>query len=491
MIGIGIGIPFIRVSRGAAIDAQAQAHFDRVIADGGLVPSGLSGVNAFFTTVKTIYATSDITTAISVGLDAQVLGYKLGAGAGTTLGQAAQKLYSCSGASGDVVQTTAASQPLLLVHSGVNYYQAVGVTQNSISTPNNNNTFNLRGNFDFKFNLENLNTSTTRRFFSIGDTDLTVQMHLRITNTNLLRCELSEGGAILLAYDSTATLPSFGNIWVRVYRNKTAGEITFYTSTDGTTWTQLGAVITGVTTNDTFNSTGNIRLGSAFASFVDATPFLGKIYYSELTNSFNGSAQRIFNPNQYNAANSQTQWTSSTGEIWSIQTGTATTGYKGVLVDRTMLQSDAIDDSLVVTGLSSFINLSVYAAVKVYTNATASRIYGGSLSSNDHILFGNSIDLKAFNGAQLNFAGEVLNATVLYTTNFNSASSTIRRNNVNEVSGNLGSLASTAIRLFCDGIGGNFSNNCLNTILYSKTVDSGSVNTSVYNYTRSINNSAF
>jgi len=87
MINLGIGIPFRRM--GAGIDPQAQAHYNRVIADGGLIPSGLVGVNNFFKTVKGIYGTSDITTAISVGLDAQVLGYKLGAGAGTTAGQAA------------------------------------------------------------------------------------------------------------------------------------------------------------------------------------------------------------------------------------------------------------------------------------------------------------------------------------------------------------------------------------------------------------------
>jgi len=52
---------------GEGIDAQAQAHYNRVIADGGLIPSGLVGVNNFFTTVKSIYGTSDITTAISVG----------------------------------------------------------------------------------------------------------------------------------------------------------------------------------------------------------------------------------------------------------------------------------------------------------------------------------------------------------------------------------------------------------------------------------------
>jgi hypothetical protein len=51
-IGLGLGLQFYRIING--VDAQAQAHYDRVIADGGLVPSGLSGVNAFFNTIKTI-----------------------------------------------------------------------------------------------------------------------------------------------------------------------------------------------------------------------------------------------------------------------------------------------------------------------------------------------------------------------------------------------------------------------------------------------------
>ena len=93
MIGLGIGIQYSRVL--ASIDPQAQAHYDRVIADGGIIPAGLLGCNAWFVAVKAVYAVTDITTAISAGYDPHYLGAKIGAGSGTTLGQAATKLYSC------------------------------------------------------------------------------------------------------------------------------------------------------------------------------------------------------------------------------------------------------------------------------------------------------------------------------------------------------------------------------------------------------------
>jgi hypothetical protein len=116
-IKIGIGID---VFRGSLIDPQAQAFYDRVIADGGanaVVPTGLIGVSATFKAVKAIYGVSDITQALSVFYDAHYLAYKKGTGTGATAGRAIEKLYSACGASGDCVQTTLASQPLLLEHS--------------------------------------------------------------------------------------------------------------------------------------------------------------------------------------------------------------------------------------------------------------------------------------------------------------------------------------------------------------------------------------
>ena len=115
-IGVKVSIDAWRGAAGTAIDAQAQAHYNRVIADGGLIPKGLSGCSAYFTAVKAIYATSDITTAIAAAYDPDYLGYKVGAGSGTTLGQAAGTLYSATGASSDLTQATAANQQIGRAH---------------------------------------------------------------------------------------------------------------------------------------------------------------------------------------------------------------------------------------------------------------------------------------------------------------------------------------------------------------------------------------
>jgi hypothetical protein len=218
------------------IDAQAQAHYDRVIADGGVLPSGLGGVNAFFQVVKNIYATSDITTAISVGLDAQVLGYKLGAGAGTTLGQAAQKLYSCSGASGDVVQTTAASQPLLLVHSGENYYFQSGTTGNFLTTPNAAQN-QLIGTVDIDASFEvqsNNNFSAGKVLTNASGTSYAINMN----GTNI-RYGDSTGTFTIIA-NISSFLPSNGTrFWIRILH--IGIEATAYTSIDGVNWIARGS----------------------------------------------------------------------------------------------------------------------------------------------------------------------------------------------------------------------------------------------------------
>ena len=70
--------PFSYLSGGTGIDSQAQAHYNRVIADGGVIPKGLAGCSAYFTAVKAIYATSDITTAIAAAYEPDYLGYKIG-----------------------------------------------------------------------------------------------------------------------------------------------------------------------------------------------------------------------------------------------------------------------------------------------------------------------------------------------------------------------------------------------------------------------------
>jgi len=490
MIGIGIGIPFIRVSRGAAIDAQAQAHFDRVIADGGLVPSGLSGVNAFFTTVKAIYATSDITTAISVGLDAQVLGYKLGAGSGTTLGQAAQKLYSCSGASGDVVQTTAASQPFLLVHEGVNYYQGVGVAANYVSTPNaavNQITDNLELTAQASLRWQSI---TSTAFDLIGKFSVAAEGYILRYNGSAKTLVLVTNLGGFTTYSSTATITAVDDsiLWVRVTRQRSNGEVKFFTSTDGITYTQLGATVSG--------STAAINVGSSVVEIgsrnVGATAStIGKIYRATISNSIGGAPVVDFNPNQYNAANSQTQWVSTSGETWTINVGTATTGYKGQIVTKTIMMSDAVDDFMITSTIPSQQYYTSFVAGTMYTNPnTSPRLLSGEVGS--HLIFKVAANtFEAFSGVQLSFTGESINTLLMWIVDYNSTNSKTWINNANETVGNTGTRSSSILSLFGSETGTAVSNAIISTVIRPTAIANNTQRTAMYNYIRSINGNSF
>ena len=345
MRAIGIAIPFFRRRSGVPIDAQAQVHYNRVIADGGVVPSGLSGVNAFFTAIKAIYGTSDITTAISAAYDPHYLGYKLGAGSGTTLGQAAQKLYSCSGASGDVVQTTAASQPLLLAHTGENYWWGSGVAGNGCITAS---SYTFPTNSGLTIEADILIDTATARTIIAKDSGSGAGRCLFL-GWNGSNFYLSFGSNFAYnAICSVATAIGY-NGWVRVNATTVGSnmEVKFFTSNDGINYTQLGTtiVVAGAansiqTTSTTYQIGGNT---SALAN-----PWSGRIRRTRVYDA-NNTLLVDFNPASYNPATSQTQWSSATGEVWSISTGTAATGYKGVLVDRTYTQTDGIDDGLINT----------------------------------------------------------------------------------------------------------------------------------------------
>ena len=505
-LSLGIGIPFRRM--GAGIDAQAQAHYNRVIADGGLIPSGLVGVNNFFKTVKGIYGTSDITTAISVGLDAQVLGYKLGAGAGTTAGQAAQKLYSCSGASGDVVQTTAASQPLLLVHSGANYWFGSGVSGNFLSTPNAAAN-EITGDIEIIAKVAIYDTGYYNLLVSKDNASSERSFALSVTNTNYANLTLKIGSGAAADFTSTVTTGFAANEinFLKATRNATTGDIEFYKSLDGITYTKIGATISstaGVLNNAntivTVGSQGTVNIAKA------------KIYRVTISNSIGGTPVVDFNPNQYNAANSQTQWTSSTGEIWSLNVGTATTGYKGQIVTKTIVQGDGIDDNLRAASFS--INLPAvtsYMATRKYQNTAVGILYelgadAGSSSGiataindganrNAGTIFGNTANGKGYSSTNIlnqlitcvGDTSQPANDEVLYFENNVQLAINITFANGN----NTANINQSVLNVFSRNAASLFANVILNTFIIARQADNSTNRTAVYNYIRSINGSAF
>jgi hypothetical protein len=434
-----------------------------------------------------------------VGLDAQVLGYKLGAGAGTTAGQAAQKLYSCSGASGDVVQTTAASQPLLLVHSGANYFQGVGVNLNFVRTPNAAAN-NFTGDIDIRVRYQPKNVSSQSQLLGKFNGSVYPYNFYQWTSKRFI-FETNYGTV-------TSSSHTFNNddiFWARVTRQASNGEIIFYTSVDGTNWTLLS---THTQTSGSLATGGDLELFSA-------DPMTAKYYRVTLSNSIGGAPVVDFNPNQYNAATSQTQWTSSTGEVWTINTGTATSGYKGVLVNRTIVQADGIGDTMVTSvnvDLSTTSNLTLFTSYRkldstdgtyeiLVHNGTAN--FGSGSQGYFVMAIANGVD-KIFTRItrnSLNSDSDITDANYLlkmamikYINNTNPASISNKFNNVTKSSSNSfaatnGAFMNQVIRLFSNIGTSSFANTNLNTlILSSNTTD---YDTSMYNYIRSINNNAF
>jgi hypothetical protein len=494
-IGIGLGLGLFSGS----IDAQAQAHYNRVIADGGVVPAGVSGTNAFFNAVKSIYGTSDITTAISVGVDAHYLGYKLGAGAGATSGQAVQKLYSCAGSSGDVVQTTAASQPLLLEHNGAssdNYYYGSGVSGNYVSTPSAAAN-QITGDIEIISKKTKIKDYTgTYAIVSKGDQASNRGWVLRCS-AGTLAFLFSQTGTGMVSAVATVTLSAAGYaadtlFFFKVTRLSSSGTVKFFGSTDGITYNQIGADVT-VATGAMFNSTGQVCIGSWNN---DSNHFLGSIGGVTIANSIGGTPVVDFNPATYNASVSQTQWTSTTGEVYTINTGTATTGYKGVLVDRTIVQSDGIDDKVSTTGITLSNNHTNYCAYKalvqdgsgnriIYNNGTTNFVNAiASLSTNT--LFISLTNLIFGIGGTKVFQTLGLSTSVFGTNNTKS-----KINN--------GSFSTPLIGTYVGGAGislfgavtVHFANSSINTMIVSVSDDSATINTAMYNYIRSINNNAF
>jgi hypothetical protein len=468
------------------VDVQAQAHYNRVIADGGVVPSGLSGVNAFFIAVKAIYGTSDITTAISVGLDAQVLGYKLGAGAGTTAGQAAQKLYSCSGASGDVVQTTAASQPLLLVHTtGSNYLFVPRIASNNCTTPRTIST-GYNADFEIEAKVKFQDLTGTFNYPTILAVSEGYSLGLGATNGQLF--VLRNGGNTA---QTTATISVSFDGYVRVVR--VGSSYTYYTSNNGTTWT-LFEVVTG--SSDSFNLTGTNTTIGGYNTTDNRGAFNGNIYRVRLWingNRTTGSLSIDFNPNQYNAANSQTQWVSTSGETWTINTGTATTGYKGVLVDRTELQSDGVDDVMSTTASLNITLNTRYAAINLLNLSGSYFVHGkNGATNNRHLWWWTGVAIQSFSvGSVINFTGIVAQRLTLLTTNWNTTSSNNLTNNANQANGILASESFDTLELFGAASFPERKNSIINTFIETSIVNTPTQRTAMYDYIKSINNNAF
>lgn len=385
----------------------------------------------------------------------------------------------------DAVQSTAASQPLLLAHNGASsdnyWWQVPSLPTNNCQTPYQA-SYNLTSYCDIRIKVDlNINATGQPDYpFLFGWNNAN---GLAINNNGTLFFFLNGSGVA----STTATISRTYSGWLRVVKN--IGVYTYYTSTDGIDWTILQTLNASTTNLSVANQP--LIVGSTLNDARSCG--MVKYYRCQLYSSTTLLAD--FNPATYNASTSQTAWTSATGEVWTISTGTAATGYKGVLVDRTIVMSDGVDD--LVQNLT-VLRGNVCSQYLAYKTENAS---GGGASFLDcaSISYQNSFapesaNMKLYMNGSLVGLSKALGTTLaLFTaTNNQGVLNTLQRNNDTEVSNtSTPALSGTGITIGRNAVGGGYQKGNLNTYICITGADNATTRTATYNLIRSLNNNAF
>ena len=202
---------------------------------------------------------------------------------------------------------------------GSAYLSLPGTAGNYASTPDSaansvTGDITLKGSVSPDDNTPATNNTLIGKWVDTGNQ----RSHLLWLQTGgTLRLHYSRDGIeTLFATSTAATGFADGTAWwYKITRNATTGDIIFYTSTDGVTFTQLGTTVAG-TAGALFNSTASLLVGAYGGSGASA-PFTGKVYYAEVQNGIDGTVVAKFDPNDATAAG-VTSINSSTGEVWTI-----------------------------------------------------------------------------------------------------------------------------------------------------------------------------
>lgn len=291
----------------------------------------------------------------------------------------------------DILQATVGAQPLYLPFTG----PVSGGNGNYMYYPGNNNgeyvstpdsaALSITGDIDIRCLCEPNDWQTgLKNFVSKYSTSAGQRSFMFYISLGVLTFIWSENGSTLRTASSTVVVPFTGQSLgaVRAYLDVDNGtgvyEVTFYTSPDGSGWTQLGSSVLGTVVTSIFDSTTKVEVGSRGNGTFDC--FNGKIYNLNIRDSFSGSPVAAFNPDKGNAYSST--FVARTGETWTLTNLTSTLNFHVQLVDQAMVVFDGTNDFLKSAPFTFNQPATVYLMVKQ-----------NSYTATDYLIDGNNTNL--------------------------------------------------------------------------------------------------
>lgn len=414
-------------------------HESRVLADGGVIESEEDSI-AFILDLINTYGVTDeagLIAQLPVVIHPGIFGYKTSVGTVATTDIAVSTLYSLNQDT-DLLQGTAANQPVLLVHSGENYYFHPRISNNDCRSSGtlavnayNSVTDTIR--FTAKIWLPNISAGgSIDNLFTIGSAGL-----FQITNKGTAKAIRFRGtGSATTSSDYTPSLTA--PHWIRITVNTTT--VIYEWSADGTSWNAIGTPARP--------TVGTLGATFTWCNTAVSTANSVKVYHGTLENVTAGTIV-TFDPEQYNRVANETIWY-GVDTRWDITLDTAVTGLKGLLVDSTVVMGNGVDQKM---ASAAFALSQPYTAYVSRRRLGTGVVYGFAASSQ---LSNDATNSTVNNGAALNLANSS-KASQQLTVVANGASSSITLNNDTSASGDAGSNGIDYIEILGNGASyGNF-----------------------------------
>jgi uncharacterized protein YneR len=175
-----------------------------------------------------------------------------------------------------------------------NYLYLPGVASNFASTPDSA-ALDITGDIDLrlKLALDDWTPSALKYLFSKYQGSANVSYALSLTTAGLLQLSWSVAGTTIITKASTvATGIIDGTVkWVRatldVDNGASGNDVAFYTSDDGSTWTQLGTTVTTAGTTSIYAGTSKLEIGSVLNGAGNLAS--GKFFRAQFCNGIGGT----------------------------------------------------------------------------------------------------------------------------------------------------------------------------------------------------------